>query len=287
MRLIVSSAAMSGFDNPRASSTSTSTSRRVSPAGRTDSARDAVAGCPQHRVDGRRIQPPGPDLVAHRGDGDVGIKRWAMGTSLTEGVVDVGGGQDPCRGRERIPRKSVRVAAAVEPLVVLGGAGDDRLQRRDPREHALGQVRVGTGPFALHQRPRLRRVPHSAGHADHPDVVDGTASAKVRGVVLGHPHDSGRFGGQFGDASRMPETERGLEVGEVAQRIERGVELGSVSCLTQPRVEFDDLIPGLERAEPVEDRRRIAAQNRSTSSGSNWVPRRLVATSQGGPAPPV
>ena len=109
------------------------------------------------------------------------------------------------------------------------------------------------GPLALRQRPRLGGIPHAAGHADHADVVDRSGAAQVRHVVVRHPHRRAGLRRQLGDAARVAEEERRLQVGEVTERVEGGVELRVGQALAESRVEVDHLIPRLERAEPVEE----------------------------------
>ncbi len=147
----------------------------------------------------------------------------------------------------------MRIAAPVETLVVLCCAGDDGFQRGHPREHALGEVRVRARPLALRQGPGLRGIPHAARNTDHADVVDRPGSPEVRRLVRRQPHRRARLCGELGDAARVAEAERRLQVGEVAQRVEGRVELCGGQALAESRVERDHLIPRLERPDPVEE----------------------------------
>ena len=116
-----------GSSDPRASSTSTSTSRRVRPAGSAARRPHPVAGRGQHRVDGVAVESSVLHLLAHR-------RRPRRRRRRPVGA----GGARAARGTRRRPPgaapgmeidaagQPVRIAAAVEALVVLRRAGDDR-----------------------------------------------------------------------------------------------------------------------------------------------------------------
>ncbi len=141
--------------------------------------------------------------------------------------------------------------------------------------------------LALRQRPRLGAIPYAAGDSDDSDVVNDSRSAQVCEVVLGQSKAGAGLARKIGDPSRMAEPERRLEVGEVAQRLQSRVEPLNGQLLAQRRIEFDDLIPGLERPPSPSRMTSGCAQKRSTSSGSNWVPRRSRATATAAAIPPV
>ncbi len=259
LRLMVRAAAICGFDDPREQHEHVDLAARQ-PGRQRGSARDAVARSGEHGRDRVAVEAPLLHLGAHGGDRRVAVERGPVRAGLAQRVVDVGRGEQPGVHRERGAREPVRVAAAVEAFVVLRRAGDDRCERPDPGEHPSGEVGVRARPFLLREGPGVRRVPHRARDADHADVVDRAGATQARGVGRGETRRQRGFTDELGNAARMADAELRLEVGEVAERRERGVELRGRQLLTQPRIEVDHLVPRLERIQPREDRVAVRAE---------------------------
>ena len=128
-------------------------------------------------------------------------------------------------------------------------------------------------PLGAGQLGRLR--PDLVGHTEPADVVE-VAGSTYGGDVIGR--EAELYGGRLGErghVARVPERERALEVDEVADRGQHLVEAASV----QP-----DLGVGCDRQRPVpgivsggrEERLGIGVKA-STTVGSRWPPRRLLA----------
>ena len=179
--------------DPRASSTSTSTSRRVRPAGSTLRRADAMArGC-QYGVDGSLGRAPVPDLFAHRGrrrsrrrePGDEAAARVSAWYTSAAARTRAGGDSRDCR-QVRADSRCRRVVRGV------GRARDDRVQSGRLRAKS---ARPGTGGCGRVRSGRASTAPSHptpAGHADHADIVDGAGPAQVRGILVRHPERRGR-----------------------------------------------------------------------------------------------
>src|SRR5207253_8859543 len=72
------------------------------------SARDAVAGGAQNRVDRFCVEPPLLDVTAQLGGRLLGRAFGSMGTRLAHRLVGLGGGEDPSRARDRGASESAR-----------------------------------------------------------------------------------------------------------------------------------------------------------------------------------
>ena len=154
----------------------------------------------------------------------------------------------------RWPRpEPVRVAGAVEPLVVQRRAVPDLAQQRHAGQHPLSQVRVGPGPLARGDAPFARLVPDTARDADHADVVHQRRPAQHDHVGCGEPERRASLCGQFGHGPGVAKAQRRLEVAEVGEGAERPLQLVAGQCRAELRVERDHLIPRGNAAEPVED----------------------------------
>ena len=160
-------------------------------------------------------------------------------------------------------------------MVRAGDRGHVR-EARDPGQHPVGEVGVHPHPLPLGAGQLGRLRPDLVGHADPADVVEVAGSA-YRGDVVGR--EAELYGGRLGERGHVAgvaERERALEVDEVADRGQQVVEAG----LVQPGlgVGRDRPAPGPtgRRREPGTALRRRAVKA-STTVGSRWPPRRLLA----------
>jgi hypothetical protein len=212
-----------------------------------------VTGRLQHRLHRVAVKPAGAHLRAHRPLGVAGPERRAVRTGLAQRIANVGSAEDPRRPRDHLAPQPVRVAGAVEPLVVQRRAVPDLGQQRHPGQHPLGQVRVGPGPLALGDAPFARLVPDAAGNPDHADVVHQRRPAHQDDVGGRQPERRADSGGQLGHPPGVAQAQRRLQVGELGQRAERPVELIIAQHRAQLRVQRDHLLPRRDAAQPVED----------------------------------
>ena len=114
---------------------------------------------------------------------------------------------------------------------------------------------MGPGPLLLGERPRLGRVPHRAGHADHADVVDRPGPrAGSRRRRRTSPASRAASPTSSATPREWPMRNGDLRSAKSPSAYSAASSCSSVSCCAQPGIELDHLVPGLERAEPVEDR---------------------------------
>ena len=221
-------------------------------AGRpTTAARDAMAGRSQHRLDRVGVQPSGSDLRPQLGRGRVRRQRRPVRTRLAHRLIRVGCTEDPPSGRDRRAGEPGRVAGAVEPLAQLH---DDLSQRRERfrlPQHALGQVRVQPHPLPLARSERPGLVPDRVRDAEPSEAVDEPGAPQRRSMlqqsVLGRGPRR-----ELGDGLRVAEHERGLEVDEGGDRLERPVDLLAREDDLERRLGLDHGVPRRRRLEPRE-----------------------------------
>ena len=203
-------------------------------------------------------------------------QRRPVRPGLPQRVVDVGGGQHPRRPWAAPPAQAVRVAGAVEPLVVLRRAPDHRGRAAAPGRASARSGRGGSAPAPAgpasraSARPRRRWGRRSCrGRAATPARRTRTASA------VGQAERGRGVGGEVGDGAGVPEPAGRLEVGEVGEGLQRAVEVGrrrarapsrGSSAMTSSHAWTSSM--------PARIVRRAGRRKQSTSAGSNCVPRR-------------
>ena len=124
-----------------------------------------------------------------------------------------------------------RIAGAVEALVVGADVGGQVGEGTDPGQDALGVV--GVQPDRLGERgcssPAAGRIcvvarllEQAVRHGDLAEVVDQPGPAQPLLLGCREPEAGGSPGGQAGDPMRVGAAPRGLQVGEVGQRLAHG-----------------------------------------------------------------
>ena len=108
-----------------------------------------------------------------------------MGPGFGHCLVHVGGGEQPCAGREGGTDGAAVVAGTVQALVVERGGGCQFRQKARTSEHPLGVVGVQPHPLPLITRQRAVLVPDADGYRDSTEVMDQRRSAD--------PDDMGRL----------------------------------------------------------------------------------------------
>ena len=116
------------------------------------------------------------------------------------------------------------VAAPVAALVVQRGDIGERGQAGRARKHALGEIRMQPDALPVVDGEGVGLVPHASRHADAPDVVHEPRATEEVGLA------PGRSRSQLGDAVRVADRERGLQIDELRHRPERRVETLSVQA---------------------------------------------------------
>ena len=248
---------------PRASRPTTSTSRSVSPAGRSTAGpagRPRPARRRRRRRPAARPRPPGraprPRLAA---------QRRAVRPRLGHRVVGVGGRQQ-ARGRlERGGDRAAVVAGAVEPLVVRGG---DRRQRGQERRLARGPARSGrraAGPAPTRPASAARGFCQiRAGTATRP--TSWTIAARRR------PPSSGRRRGRTAGRRAPPAPPR--PTSDRPGRATRGRR-----SRPSPRAPGRSRLPAASVAGPARaasissqaERARVEREDRRPASSASWV----------------
>ena len=152
--------AISLVGSPLATSTSTSASLGVSPAGNVGRRRDPTPA--QCRTASTASPSRRPALTSPRSNAIRSLtgQAAAMGPIVPHRVVHVRGRDDPGRERDRSATQTARIAAAVETLVMEHRDCTDLRQLGLAAQHALGQVRVGANPLQLgRDSPSLSQIP--------------------------------------------------------------------------------------------------------------------------------
>ena len=137
-------------------------------------------------------------------------------------------------------------------------------------------------PLAGAERPAL--VPD---RVRDPEPARGRARAR-RGAACARspsarPSRAPGVGGEVGDRAGVPEHVRRLEVDEVRDREQRGVEPLPREHDGERRLGVDHRVPGADRVEAGEDHLAVGARAASASAGSNCLPRALARQR---PSPP-
>ena len=176
------------------------------------------------RGDRLPVQVPRGHAPVQAGDRLGRLERRTVGARLGRRPVGDGGGEKAVGPREARARRAGRVAAAVQVLVMrahqrrLGG------EPGDPREHAAAEVGMHPHvlPVAVVENAGLR--PDQVRDAQPSHVVQMRRAPEGRHLVGGDPDRPGRRRGDLGHAARVPQQERALQVGEVADRRDGRVE---------------------------------------------------------------
>src|SRR5262249_32014755 len=123
--------------------------------------------------------------------------------------------------------EALRVARAVEALVIGAGETGVGRQHRAARQHALAHVRVQAHALAFGHRERTRLLPRSRGHGDAADVVHAAGDAgRVHAVVVGAEFAHGAFG-KFAHPRRVVDGEHGEQVDKARHGRRHVVDVGS------------------------------------------------------------
>lgn len=125
----------------------------------------------QHGRDRFAVEATGTGLSLQNLRAGGSRERAAMRAGFGHRVVDVGGGENPGRHRQRLGVQAVRVTRAVQSLVVQSGQGTDLGERCRSGQDALRQVRVGAHPFPLTDIPVRGFVPHRGRNSDAAEIV--------------------------------------------------------------------------------------------------------------------
>ena len=136
-------------------------------------------------------------------------------------------------------------------------------------------------PLAGAERPAL--VPDRVRDAEPAEAVHEPGAAQGRAPrSSASPSRRRRRGRELGDGAGVAERVRRLEVDEVGDRQQRGVELLVGQHDRERRLGVDDRGPGADRVETAEDRPQRASQSAAASVGSNCVPRVAAASATRG-----
>ena len=142
------------------------------------------------------------------------IAWYASAAASSRAGVDEHGAADPAV-----------VAGAVHALVVRRREQPDPSQRFGPVEDPLHVVDVQPHAFAVGGGERSGLVPHRARHAEAADVVDERGAADERRLGGREVQQRGRGLDEVGGAATVAGEVRAAQVAEVADRLERAVEL--------------------------------------------------------------
>ncbi len=152
----------------------------------------------------------------------------AVGAGGGHRVEGVGDGDDPCALGDLGPRQPVRVAAAVEPFVVVEDGGAGLLQEADAAGHLVSVLGVQFDGPALRrgQRPVLAEDP--GGDADLPDVVQDAREADDLDPFVVHAEFAGDHDRGLADPLAVAAGVAVLEVDGPHQRADRGAVGGAL-----------------------------------------------------------
>ena len=144
-------------------------------------------------------------------------------------------------------------------------------------------------PFAGAERPAL--VPDRVRDAQAAEVVHQPRPAEVTHLRLRQPEPSARLRRQVRDGARMPDRVRRLEIDEVRDREQRGIEALAGQHDRERGLGGDHRVPGPDGVEPAEDRlgsrqstaatRRVelrAASSRASATAASVPPRRCATS---------
>ena len=132
--------------------------------------------------------------------------------------------------------------------MVGGRQQADTAQRLGPVEDPLDVVDVQPHPLVLVGRQRSGLSPHRSRHAETSDVVDERGAVGQTGVGCGHLHQLGGATDQVGRGAGVAGEEGAPKVAEVADRLERLVELVVGQRASFDRLGGEKLVDGV----PVE-----------------------------------
>ena len=181
-----------------------------------------------------------------------------MRSRLELGVIGVRCGEHSTgRGERRLP-DAAGIARAVEPLMVLDRGRAVLGEAGGRGKHALGQVGVQPDPLELRRRQLGGLVPHRVGDAEPPEVVQQPGAADMGGCGAAQTHRGGGARRQFGDSAGVAEGERGLDVDEVGDRLQRSVERVRRQRRGQAGLGVDHSPPAGGQVQILEQRRRLS-----------------------------
>jgi hypothetical protein len=141
-------------------------------------------------------------------------------------------------------------------------------------------------PFHLQEGQLALLVPDVVRHTEASDVVQEPGPTNGGRFLPADTQTTSRLAGEVGHGARVTEGVGGLDVGEVGDGLEGGVDVRTRHGDVQDRLGRDHGIPGRHPIEVGEDL-GTASQNTSTRSGSNRVPLRDRATATAASTPPA
>ena len=135
------------------------------------------------------------------------------------------------------------------------------------------------------ERPRL--VPDRVRDAEPAKATHQAGPSQLPYVGCGEAQLLARGGGQLGYPARVTEHVRRLQVDEVRDPEERGVELVVRQRPAERGLGTDDRVPRIGAARGLPRIPPGSAASRSAMSGSNWAPWRLRASATAASSPPI
>ncbi len=161
---------------------------------------------------------------------------------------------------------------------MLHGDRAQRRQRLGLVQHALGQVGMHPHPLPLAGAERPGLVPDRVRDSQPAEVVDEPRATQRARLALGQPELRAGRAGELGDGAGMAERVRRLQVDEVRDRQQRGVEPFAREHDGERRLGVDHRVPRPDRRRGRRGSSPPSAHTSSASAGSNCVPARLRAS---------
>ena len=119
---------------------------------------------------------------------------------------------------------AARVTAAVETLAVLHGDAGHRRKRLGLAQHAIGDVGLKADALPLAGAERSALVEDRVRDPEPAEPVCQTGATRLSDVRFSQAQPCACLRGKIGNRTRMPQEVRRLQVDEVGDRQERGVE---------------------------------------------------------------
>jgi hypothetical protein len=221
-----------------------------------------ITGRFEHRVYGRAVQAPGPDLGPQLHHGRLGGPGRAVRPGLAHRGVRVRGAEHPGEPGDRAAGQPPRIPAAVQPLAVLHRDLPQRRQRGRLVQHALGQVRVHPDPLPVARAERPGPVPDRVRDPEAAEPVHEPGPAQLLDLLRRQAQQAAGVLRQFRYRDRMAQRERRLQVHEVRDGRQRPVGLVRRQLYGQGGFRGDDRLPGRGGLQAAEDLRGPVAHQR-------------------------
>ena len=209
--------------------------------------RDAVSGGAEHGLDGFGVVAARLDVGTQLGGGLLGGALRAVGTGLAHRLVGVRGGKDARLAGDPGTGEPARVAGAVEALPVLHGDPGHRRQRLGLAQHAIGQIGLKADALPLACAERSGLVQDGVRDPEPPEAMHETGAAQESHVGARPVRPSCPPLRRARTPPARAQEVRRLQVDEVGDRQERGVEALARQHDGERRLGVDDGIPHSRR----------------------------------------